>query len=301
VIKFKEINMQNIIERLNEEVLVCDGAMGTMLISKGMPPGDCPDHWGIKKHKILFSIHKEYLDAGADMITTNTFGANWLKLKKYKLQKKVNQINKQAVDIAKEAAGDNAYVLGDIGPTGEYLKPVGNIDAEEMVSVFTEQAKVLEQAGVDAVILETFSDMEELKNAILAIREHIKLPIIASMTFQKLPDKGFRTTSGVTIPQLVNDSLLAGADVIGANCTVTGVDMIDIVSEIRALGTAFIIAQPNAGMPRLDKGKTVYDESPESFGQHIKAIIEKGANIIGGCCGTTPEHIRKIREVVSRS
>ena len=290
--------MQNMIERLNEEVLVCDGAMGTMLISKGMPDGDCPDYWGIKKHKILLEIHKAYVAVGADMITTNTFGANWLKLKKYKLQKKVKQINKQAVDIAKEAAGGKAYVLGDIGPTGEYAKPVGNIDAEEMVCVFAEQAKILEESGVDAIILETFSDMEELKNAILAIKENTRLPIIASMTFQKLPDKGFRTTSGISIPQLVSDSLLAGADVIGANCTVTGVDMIDIVSEIRALGTAFIIAQPNAGMPRLEKGKTVYDESPESFGKHVKAIIEKGVNIIGGCCGTTPDHIRKIREVV---
>jgi 5-methyltetrahydrofolate--homocysteine methyltransferase len=293
--------MQNIIERLNEEVLVCDGAMGTMLISKGMPDGDCPDHWGIKKHKILLGIHKAYVDAGADMIMTNTFGANWLKLKKYKLQKKVKQINKQAVDIAKEAAGGKVYVLGDIGPTGEYLKPAGNVDAEEMVCVFTEQAKTLEDSGADAIILETFSDMEELKTAILAIREHTKLPIIASMTFQKLPDKGFRTTSGVTIPQLVNDSLLAGADIIGANCTVTGIDMVDIVSEIRALGTAFIIAQPNAGMPRLDKAKTVYDETPESFSRHIKAIIGKGANIIGGCCGTTPGHIRKIREALSKS
>ena len=290
--------MQNIIERLNDEVLICDGAMGTMLMLKGMPQGDCPDYWGVKKHKILFEIHKEYIDAGADMITTNTFGANWLKLKKYKLQKKVKQINKAAVDIAKEAAGGKVYVLGEIGPTGEYAKPVGNIDAEEMVCVFTEQARILEESGVDAVILETFSDMEELKNAILAIKENTRLPIIASMTFQKLPDKGFRTTSGISIPQLVSDSLLAGADVIGANCTVTGVDMIDIVSEIRALGTAFIIAQPNAGMPRLEKDKTVYDESPESFGKHVKGIIEKGANIIGGCCGTTPDHIRKIREVV---
>jgi 5-methyltetrahydrofolate--homocysteine methyltransferase len=298
---YRRVNMQNIIERLNDEILVCDGAMGTMLISKGMPPGDCPDYWGIKKHKVLSGIHKEYIDAGADMITTNTFGANWLKLKKYKLQKKANQINKQAVDIAKDSAGDKAYVLGDIGPTGEYLKPVGNIDAEEMMNVFTEQAKALEQAGVDAIILETFSDMEELKNAILAIREHIKLPIITSMTFQKLPDKGFRTTSGVTIPQFVSDSLLAGADVIGANCTVTGIDMIGIVSEIRALGTAFIIAQPNAGMPRLDKDKTVYGETPESFSRHVKAIIEKGANIVGGCCGTTPAHIRKIREALSKS
>lgn len=291
--------MQNIIERLNEEVLICDGAMGTMLIQKGMPQGGCPDFWGIKKHKILLEIHKEYVAAGADMITTNTFGSNWLKLKKYRLQKKVKQINKSAVDIAKEAAGDKVYVLGDMGPTGEYIKPVGDIDVKEMVDVFIEQAKVLEESGVDAIILETFSDMEELKNAILAVKENTALPVIASMTFQKLPEKGFRTTSGITIPQLVSESLLAGADVIGTNCTLTGIDMIDVVSEIRALGTAFIIAQPNAGMPRLERDKTIYDESPESFGGHIKAIAEKGANIVGGCCGTTPEYVSVVRKVLS--
>jgi 5-methyltetrahydrofolate--homocysteine methyltransferase len=291
--------MHNIIERLNEEVLVCDGAMGTMLIQKGMPQGGCPDFWGIKKHKILLEIHKEYIAAGADMITTNTFGSNWLKLKKYRLQKKVKQINKSAVDIAKEAAGDKVYVLGDMGPTGEYIKPVGDIDVKEMVDVFIEQAKVLEESGVDAIILETFSDMEELKNAILAVKENTALPVIASMTFQKLPEKGFRTTSGITIPQLVSESLLAGADVIGTNCTLTGIDMIDVVSEIRALGTAFIIAQPNAGMPRLERDKTIYDESPESFGGHIKAIAEKGANIVGGCCGTTPEYVSVVRKVLS--
>jgi 5-methyltetrahydrofolate--homocysteine methyltransferase len=290
--------MQKIVDRLNEEVLICDGAMGTMLILKGMPDGDCPDYWGVKKHKILLGIHEEYIAAGADMITTNTFGSNWLKLKKYKLQNNVKKINKTAVDIARQAAGEKAYVLGDIGPTGEYIKPVGDIDIKDMVEVFTEQARVLEESGVDAIILETFSDMEELKTAILSIKENTKLPIIASMTFQKLPEKGFRTISGITIPQLVNESLLAGADIIGSNCTVTGIDMVSIVSEIRELGTAFIIAQPNAGMPRLEKGRTLYDESPEDFSKHIKAMVEKGANIIGGCCGTGPEHIRKIKEVV---
>ena len=293
--------MQNIIERLNENVLICDGAMGTMLIQKGMPQGECPDLWGIKKHKILLEIHKEYITAGADMITTNTFGSNWLKLKKYRQQKKVKHINRSAVDIAKEAAGDKVYVLGDIGPTGEYIKPVGDIDVKEMVDVFIEQAKVLEESGVDVIILETFSDMEELKNAILAVKENTALPVIASMTFQRLPEKGFRTTSGITIPQLVSECLLAGADVIGSNCTLTGIDMIDVVAEIRALGTAFIIAQPNAGMPRLEKNKTVYDESPEDFGGHIKSIVEKGANIVGGCCGTTPSYIRKIRETLRRT
>lgn len=290
--------MRPLLERLNEEILICDGAMGTMLIQKGMPEGESPDYWGVKKHKILRSIHDEYINSGADMVITNTFGANWAKLKKYNLEKKLGEINRIAVEIAKEAAAGRAHVLGEIGPTGEYLKPVGNIEAEEMLHIFTDQVRIFEESGVDAVILDTFSDMEELKTAIMAVKENARLPLIASMTFQKLETKGFRTTSGVTIPQFVNEGLLAGSDVIGANCSVTGSDMTDIVSGIRALGTAFIIAQPNAGMPKLDNGKTIYDESPDSFAENIPKIKEAGANIIGGCCGTTPGHIEKIKAIV---
>ncbi len=291
--------MRDLLERLNDEVLVSDGAMGTMLIQKGMPEGECPDYWGIKEHKILRLIHQEYIAAGTDIIITNTFGANWVKLKKYNLEKKLVEINKTAVSIAKDAASGKAYVFGEIGPTGEYLKPAGNLTSEETLHIFTDQVKVFDEAGVDAIILDTFSDMEELKTAIMAVKENTGIPLAASMTFQKLQSKGFRTTSGVTIPQFVNESLLAGCDIIGSNCTVTASDMADIVSGIRALGTAFVIAQPNAGSPRLEKNRTVYDETPDSFAESIPRIRQAGANIIGGCCGTTPDYIRKIKEALS--
>jgi len=292
--------MKPLLERLNDDVLVCDGAMGTMLIQKGMPEGGCPDYWGTKEHKVLRSIHDEYIACGADMIITNTFGANWLKLKKYNLEKEMSRINRTAVGVAKEAAAGKAYVLGEIGPTGDYLKPAGNIEAETMLHVFTEQVNVLAESGADAIILDTFSDMEELKTAIMAVKENVKLPLIASMTFKKLESKGFRTTSGVTIPQFVNESLLAGCDIIGSNCSVTASDMADIVSGIRALGTAFIIAQPNAGTPRLEGKKTVYDESLDTFEKNTRKLKQAGANIIGGCCGTTPEHIRRIKTIVQK-
>lgn len=291
--------MKNLLERLKEEVLVCDGAMGTMLMSKGMPKGACPDYWGIKNKKILTSIHKAYLEAGADLIITNTFGANAIKLKRFKLQKKVADINKRAAEMAREAAGDQAYILGDVGPTGEYLKPVGDIEAEEMLHVFTEQVKALQEAGVEAIILETMSDMEELKTAIMAAKESTRLPLIACMTFQKTAKKGFRTTSGISIPQFVSDSLLSGCDVIGANCSIAISDMVDLISEMRNLSTSFLIAQPNAGSPKLVDDKTVYEQSPDEFKRFIPELIKAGANIIGGCCGTTPEHIRGIKEVVS--
>jgi len=206
-------------------------------------------------------------------------------------------INKKAVEIAKKAAGDKAYVLGDIGPTGGYLKPVGNIEPDELLAVFTQQARALCAAGVDAIILETISDLEELKTAIMAVKENTKLPLIASMTFQNLKEKGFRTTSGISIPQFVNDSLLSGCDVIGTNCTISITEMIGLVSEIRSLCSSFIIAEPNAGMPQLEGAKTVYKQTADEFVKDVPQLICAGANIVGGCCGTTPEHIRKLKQV----
>ncbi len=290
--------MKNFLERLNDEVLVCDGAMGTMLMKEGMPKGVCPEMWGIENAKILTQIHNAYIDSGSDIITTNTFGANAIKLKKFNLADKSCQINQEAAELAKDVAGDKAYVFGDMGPTGGYLKPVGDIEPDYLLSIYAEQAKALEKGGVDAIILETFSDMEELKRAIMAVKENTKLPLIASMTFNKLESKGFRTTSGISIPQFVDNSLSSGCDVIGANCTLTAADIVDVVSEVRALGTAFIIVQSNAGMPKLDGEKVIYDESPETFKEEIPRLAAAGANIIGGCCGTTPEHISKIREFV---
>lgn len=291
--------MKDLLERLKEEILVCDGATGTMLMSKGMPEGISPDYWGVENRKILISTHKAYLDAGADMITTNTFGANAIKLKRFKMEKKAVEINKRAAEIAREAAGDKAYVLGDLGPTGEYLKPAGDIEPEEMLSVFAEQVKALQEAGADAIILETMSDMEELKAAIMATKENSKLPLIASMTFQRTAEKGFRTTSGISIPQFVNEGLLSGCDVIGANCSVTIADMIELIFEMGVLSTSFLIAQPNAGMPRLADNKTVYDQSPDEFKGFLPQLIKAGVKIIGGCCGTTPEHIRMVKEAIS--
>lgn len=292
--------MKSLIERLNEEVLVCDGAMGTMLMQKGMPLCACPDYWGVKNKRILSSVHKAYIDSGADIIITNTFGANSIKLGKFKLQKKAEEINKRAVEIAKNAAKEKAYVFGDIGPTGGYLKPVGDIELEEMQKVFAKQAKALAEAGVDAIILETMSDLEELKAAIMAVKENVKLPLIASMTFRRTENKGFRTTSGITIPQFVSDSLLSGCDVIGANCSLTIKDMAELILEMKPLSSSFLIAQPNAGMPKLINNKTAYEESPDEFAGYISKLIKAGANIIGGCCGTTPEHIKKIKEALNR-
>ncbi|MDD5503705.1 MAG: homocysteine S-methyltransferase family protein [Candidatus Omnitrophica bacterium] len=290
--------MKDIKKRLIREVLVCDGAMGTMLMQNGMPEGECPDYWGMVNHKKLLDIHKSYIQAGADMITTNTFGSNWLKLKRFSLQDKVRQINTISAELARQAARDKAYVLGDIGPSGEYIKPVGDIEFDQMYNIFAEQARTLEDARVDLILLETFYDMQELNCAILAVKDNTKLPVIASMTFQRLKDKSFKTTSGINIACFVEQAVKAGADIIGSNCTVTGIDMADIVLGIKEQKASAIIAQPNAGMPRMESDRIVYDETAECFGKHTISLIEKGANIIGGCCGTTPEHIKSVRRAV---
>jgi len=291
--------MKELLECLKQEVLVCDGAMGTMLMKEGMPEGACPDLWGIEKSKVLFSIHKAYVDSGADIVTTNTFGANSIKLSKFGLEKRGEEINRRSAEIARKACGDKAYLFGDIGPTGEYLKPVGNIESGDMLQAFAEQAKVLVQEGVDAIILETMSDMEELQSAIMAVKENTKLPLIASMTFQRTPAKGFRTTSGISIPQFVNEGLLAGCNVIGANCNLTIAEMTELIAEMKDLSSSFLIAQPNAGMPKLIDDRTVYEQSPDEFAEHIPKLIQQGVKIIGGCCGTTPAHIEKIKQVLN--
>ncbi len=291
--------MKPLMERLQDEVLVCDGAMGTQLLEKGLGLGECPEYFGINNKKILLDIHKSYIKAGADMIITNTFGANRIKLQKFKLQDKLQEINSQAVKIAKDAADNKTYVLGGLGPMGEYIKPVGNLSFDDCYKAFLEQAKIFESEGVEAIIIETMTGVEELKAAIMAVKEKTKLPVIASMAFDKTAQGSYRTTSGVSIPQLVSDALMAGADTIGANCGVDITDMVEIIKEMRPLSTAFIIAQPNAGKPKLQGDKTVYEQSPGEFAGYIPQLIKSGANIIGGCCGTTPEHIKYIREAVN--
>ncbi|MFH1645937.1 MAG: homocysteine S-methyltransferase family protein [Candidatus Omnitrophota bacterium] len=291
--------MKNFLERLREGTLICDGAMGTMLMKNGMPVGVCPEEWGNVNKDILLSIHKDYLSAGSQIIVSNTFGANRIKLSKFNLENKLEEINSLAIEIAKEAAAGKAYVFGDIGPTGEYLKPVGSIELNEMIDVFTQQVKILEKSGADAIILETMTDLEELKAGIAAVKENTDLPLIVTMTFQKTQNSGFRTTSGNTVKQLLDTALSAGCDVVGTNCTLAIDEMSEIVREMRQLSpNAFIIAQPNAGMPKLSEGEAVYDQTPEEFSKGVPALISAGANIIGGCCGTTPEFIKRINEIV---
>ena len=282
------------------EILICDGAMGTSLQAAGLGIGEAPEEWNISKPEVVKKVHKSFIDVGSDMIATNTFGANPIKLKKAGLGDKFKEINAAAVKIAKEAADSKAFVLGDIGPTGEFLKPAGALSEKEFYSAFFDQADILAKSGVDTFIIETMSALDELKIAVSACRKAAPgIPIIATMTFNK-GNKGYRTITGVSVEEAAKELIGFKCDVIGANCGCGSVQMAEIAALMRkAAGKeAFLIAQPNAGMPKLINNETVFDESLDDFAKAIPDFIKSGVNIIGGCCGITPEHIRKIVEIV---
>jgi 5-methyltetrahydrofolate--homocysteine methyltransferase len=288
--------MKNIIDDLKKgKILVADGAMGTSLDAAGLEPGSASEVWNILNSSAVSKVHKGFIAAGCDMIITNTFGANTIKLKRSHLDSKCEEINKAAVKIAKDAAGDSVYVLGDIGPTGGLLKPIGIYDEKQFYDSYFKQAAILYKAGVGAFIIETMGCLDELKMAVSACKAAGKLPVIASMYFSAT-SKGYRTMMGASPGQATERMLALKCEVIGANCGAGSGQIVEIMAEMReAAGKdALLIAQPNAGLPKLVDGKAVYDETPEQFAKAAVELKKLGVNIIGGCCGTTPEHIKAI-------
>ena len=295
--------MRNILEVLKNEVLVCDGAMGTMLQKYGLSAGECPEYWNLTQAEKLVAVHKEYIDAGADIIITNTFGANSLKLSKYNLESKLQEINISAGVNAKTAVkkyGKDVFVAGDIGPTGSLLEPLGFLKVEEAYEVFKEQALVLEEGGVDLIIIETMIAVEETAAAVRAVKENTKLPVIACMTFDVQANKDIRSVMGVDVTTMVDELTKAGADILGSNCGNGVEQMIEVIKAIRAKTDKPLIAEPNAGLPKLKDGVISYDGTPEVQASYTEALLAAGANIIGGCCGTTPEHIKQIKNQIER-
>jgi 5-methyltetrahydrofolate--homocysteine methyltransferase len=284
--------MFDLVSRALREVLICDGAMGTMLQSKGLSAGECPDEWNISHSDAVFDVHRGYVQAGADIILTNTFGANRLKLKRCGLEDRLVNINTEGAKLAREASGADVCVLGDMGPTGELIEPLGDLTYGDGYECFLEQALILKDAGVDGVIVETMSDPNEMKAAVSACAR-TGLLVIGSMTFQK-GKSDFRTMMGATVRGCVQGMIDSGCCIIGTNCGLGAGDMVELVRQMRDCMKTAIIAQPNAGMPRLVNGKTVFDQAPVEMAGHVRQLIEAGANIVGGCCGTTPEHIREV-------
>ena len=292
--------MKPILERLKGgEVLVSDGAMGTMLFQRGLKPGECPELFNLTHPEIPEEIASMYFQAGADIVHTNTFGGSRLKLSNYQLEAKTKEINRKAVEAVKKAVDKKAYISASCGPSGEMLKPYGNVEKETVYNSFLEQISALIESGVDLICIETMTDLQEAVLAIKAAKSVSPLiPVMATMTFDKIP-KGYYTIMGISIEKAVEGLTDSGADIIGSNCG-HGIDnMIEIAKHIKKISDKPIMIQSNAGLPENKGSELVYPESPSYFAEKTVELIEAGVSIIGGCCGTTPEHISAIRKVVS--
>jgi 5-methyltetrahydrofolate--homocysteine methyltransferase len=284
------------LQSIRERVLVLDGAMGTMLQERGLKPGQSPEELNLGMPEVVAGVHREYVEAGADIIVANTFGGSRTKLAHYGLEGELGEINARAVAIAREAAGERAYVGGSIGPTGRFVEPVGDASFDEMCDIFREQAEALIGAGADFITFETFLDIKEIRAGIIAVREISRdIPIVAQLTF----DDNGRSVLG-TPPEAAAITLeAAGADIIGSNCGL-GVDGIyEILAAMRRVTRLPLICQANAGLAQLKEGKTVFPATPQDMVAYHDRLLELGVRIIGGCCGTTPAHIRAMREALA--
>ena len=292
--------MKKISERIKEnKILVSDGAWGTFLHQKGLKAGECPELWNIEHPDDVYEIAKSYIDAGADMVETNSFGGSRIKLAGYGLEDRTVELNKAAAQLSRKAAGEEKHVLGSIGPSGKIIM-MGEVTTDGLYEVYKEQSMALAEGGADAIIIETFTDLQEAVIATKAAKENTSCEVICTMTFDKNPDNKFFTMMGVTPADMVKALVSAKADIIGANCGNGMEDMIGIVKEIREANSLIpILIHANAGVPEYVDGNTVFKESPEVTASFIPALIKAGANTIGGCCGTTPEHIKSIRETIN--
>ncbi|MDR3235585.1 MAG: homocysteine S-methyltransferase family protein [Prevotellaceae bacterium] len=280
------------------KVMVSDGAWGTMLYQKGLQPGECPDEWSLTHPAEVEDIAREYIAAGADMVETNSFGANGYKLAHYGLQDKAAAINEAAARASRLAAGNDRYVIASAGPTGKLLL-MGDVTDDDLYACFKEQVTALERGGADAVCIETMSDAGEAIAAIRAAKENTRLEIIATFTFEKTAQGEFRTMMGLSPVEAAGRALAVGADVVGANCGNGMERMVEITKEIRAaFPDAYILIHANAGLPAQVDGKDVFPETPGMMAALVQPLIAAGANIIGGCCGTTPAHIEAIKNAV---
>lgn len=297
---FSQTERPTIIQRLERgDLLVSDGATGTYLQQHGLEPGGCPEAFNVSHPHIVRTMAKGYFDAGANMVLTNSFGGNRFMLQRYGCENKVAEFNRLAAEHARSQAPPNAYVVGSIGPTGEFLEPLGELSEPQMLNAFAEQIQALADGGVDAVLVETMSALEEAALAIRAAKSHSSLPIMATMTFDKGP-RGFFTMMGVSPERAVNELLRAGADIVGANCGNGSDVMVELASKLRAATDAPLLVHSNAGIPAVRGGQIIYPESPQYMADRFKILAQDiGVNIIGGCCGTNPTHIRAMVNALS--
>lgn len=276
---------------------VFDGAMGTMLQKHGWQIGECPEEYNLTKPEIILKVHQHYVNAGSDIIQSNTFGANFLRLKMYGLEENTIEINKRGLELTRQAAKAEIKVAASLGPLGELIEPLGEITREQAFHSFREQAKGFTEA--DFINIETMQSLDEAEIALNAVRSVCNIPISVSMTFQKTP-RGYFTLMGETIKDFIDRFSNLDVQILGSNCGEGFSQMLDILSEMRPLTNIPLLAKANAGLPVWKDGKEVYTEGPDFIQDKVRELFELGVKIIGGCCGTTPDHIREIKKIANR-
>lgn len=275
-------------EIISQKIVILDGATGTQLQKRGMPTGVSPEKWVADNPAVIMELQREYVEAGSDIICACTFGGNRIKLEEHGLGDKTVELNKRLVRISREAASGRALVAGDIGSTGRFIKPMGDMTFEECINIYKEQVKGLLEGGVDLFMIETMLDIREARAALLAVKESCELPVIVSMTF----DENKRTLTGTDPVTALITLQSLGADAVGCNCSTGPEQMVEIIKLLKPYARVPIMAKPNAGLPRLVNGATVFDMEAGEFGAYTKSFVDAGANLIGGCCGTSPEYIK---------
>ncbi len=291
-------------DALEARVLLSDGAMGTQLQLAGLESGGCGEAWNVDHKERVLAIQRGYVEAGSDILLTNTFGASRIMLNRHGQGERTVEINRAAVAVAREALGGHGYVLGDIGPFGGLMEPYGEIAAAEVERAFREQARALVEGGADGIIIETQTAFEELEIAIAAAKEAGARVVIGSVAFDKMADEDdVRTMMGISPEQAAEFLAAQGCDVAALNCG-TGVDMrmaAQIVRRYRAAGGLPVMAQPNAGQPVLENMQVLYKETPDEMAAGLPGLLAAGPRIVGGCCGSTPAHIRRLRQVLDEA
>lgn len=286
------MNKEQFFSFLKDNIMILDGATGTELQKRGMPKGVCPEKWAVENPEVIINVQRDYINAGSNAVYTCTFGGNRIKLEEFGLGDKTVEINAQLAKLSRKAVGDKGFVVGDLAPTGQFVRPFGDMPFETCVEVYKEQVKGLLEGGVDFFVVETMMDIQEARAALIAVKESCDLPVCVSMTF----DENGQTLMGTDpITALITLQSL-GADAVGCNCSTGPKDMLKIIRTMKPYAKVPLIAKPNAGLPKLIDGQTVFDMGAEEFGTYVEEFAKSGVNLFGGCCGTSPLYIQEIKK-----
>ncbi len=287
-----------ILDLVKERVVLLDGGMGTELIKNGFPQGECPESWNVEKPEIVKKIHLSYYDAGSDVVLTNSFGGSKIKLASHGLEDRCHELNYAAAQLACAVKPEGKFVAGSMGPTGKFLKPHGEYTEEEFEEAYAVQARALTEGEADFLLIETQYDLKEALCALRGARKSSNLPVFVTMTFNHNP-KGYFTIMGNSAAQCVEELEAQKVPAIGTNCTLNSADMVDLLKIMRETTPLPLIAQANAGQPSLSSdGKVTYSQEVDDYVKYIPQMIKNGANLIGGCCGTDPDYIKRIAEII---